>query len=485
MATAKLICAVIGLIAVVFLLVKKRETKTVLIGVGLVLCVVCLNPLGALESFTKSMTSAGLIKAICASMGFAYVMKVTKCDQHLVLLLTKPMKNIGFLLIPATFVLTYLINIAIPSAAGCSAAVGATMIPLLMASGVRPVMAGAAVFAGTFGGVLSPGSAHNVFVTEMVNKANEALLAAGKITQAAPKYTVQDVIGVQFPNAVAAGIVVLIVLSVTAIVLKDYQKGQDFSPKSTGGTGEATQTKVNLLFALAPLIPLVILVVGAVISSYARDFFLTNLNSIVAVLGDPRGVSVEKFFGDHYGLFVAIKYFGWMNMGVAEAMILGAIIAVFITWTSPEKITKEFFNGMGSAYAEVMGIIIAAGVFVAGLQACGAIGAVTEWLKNSQEFVRYGGTFVPYLMGTVTGSGDAATMAFNQAITVHAADLGFAQDKLGMAAAISGALGRSSSPIAGAAIVCAGLAMVSPVEIAKRTAPAMAIAVCVIAFFML
>ena len=472
MATAKLICAVIGLIAVVFLLVKKRETKTVLIGVGLVLCVICLNPLGALESFTKSMTSAGLIKAICASMGFAYVMKVTKCDQHLVLLLTKPMKNIGFLLIPATFVLTYLINIAIPSAAGCSAAVGATMIPLLMASGVRPAMAGAAVFAGTFGGVLSPGSAHNIFVTDMVKKTNEA-------------YTVQDVIGVQFPNAVAAGIVVLIVISLTAIIFKDYQKGQDFSPKSTSNTAEATQTKVNLLFALAPLIPLVILVVGAVISSYARDFFLTNLNSIVAVLGDPRGVSVEKFFGDHYGLFVAIKYFSWTNMGVAEAMILGAIIAVFITWTSPEKITKEFFNGMGSAYAEVMGIIIAAGVFVAGLKACGAIDAVTEWLKHSQEFVRYGGTFVPYLMGTVTGSGDAATMAFNQAITVHAADLGFAQDKLGMAAAISGALGRSSSPIAGAAIVCAGLAMVSPVEIAKRTAPAMAIAVCVIAFFML
>lgn len=472
MATAKLICAVIGLIAVVFLLVKKRETKTVLIGVGLVLCVICLNPLGALESFTKSMTSAGLIKAICASMGFAYVMKVTKCDQHLVLLLTKPMKNIGFLLIPATFVLTYFINIAIPSAAGCSAAVGATMIPLLMASGVRPAMAGAAVFAGTFGGVLSPGSAHNIFVTDMVKKTNEA-------------YTVQDVIGVQFPNAVAAGIVVLIVISLTAIIFKDYQKGQDFSPKSTSNAGEATQTKVNLLFALAPLIPLVVLVVGAVISSYARDFFLTNLNSIVAVLGDPRGVSVEKFFGDHYGLFVAIKYFGWTNMGVAEAMILGAIIAVFITWTSPEKITKEFFNGMGSAYAEVMGIIIAAGVFVAGLKACGAIDAVTEWLKHSQEFVRYGGTFVPYLMGTVTGSGDAATMAFNQAITVHAADLGFAQDKLGMAAAISGALGRSSSPIAGAAIVCAGLAMVSPVEIAKRTAPAMAIAVCVIAFFML
>ncbi|MGB2551891.1 C4-dicarboxylate transporter DcuC [Campylobacter sp. MOP51] len=429
MATFKLICAVLGLVAVVYLLIKKRETKTVLIGVGLTLCVICLTPLDALAQFTKSMTSAGLIKAICASMGFAYVMKVTKCDQHLVVLLTKPMKNIGFLLVPITFVITFFVNIAIPSAAGCSAAVGATMIPLLMASGVRPAMAGAAVFAGTFGGVLSPGSAHNAYVSEMA------------------KVTIPDVIKVQFPNAMAAFIVVLVILSITALLFKDYQKGQDFSHKANDGAA-AEPIKVNLLYALMPLVPLVILIIG--------------------------GTDLHK-----------ISFLTWTKMGVAEAMLLGAILAVFVTWTSPEKITTEFFKGMGSAYAEVIGIIIAAGVFVAGLRACGAIDAITEVLKHSEEFVRLGGTFIPYLMAVVTGSGDAATMAFNGAITVHAQDLGFEQTKLGMAAAIAGALGRSSSPIAGAAIVCAGLAMVSPVEIAKRTAPAMAVAVCIIAFFMI
>ncbi|MFL1705748.1 C4-dicarboxylate transporter DcuC [Campylobacter sp. MOP7] len=429
MATFKLICAVLGLVAVVYLLIKKRETKTVLIGVGLTLCVICLTPLEALAQFTKSMTSAGLIKAICASMGFAYVMKVTKCDQHLVVLLTKPMKNVGFLLVPITFVITFFVNIAIPSAAGCSAAVGATMIPLLMASGVRPAMAGAAVFAGTFGGVLSPGSAHNAYVSEMA------------------KVTIPDVIKVQFPNAMAAFIVVLVILSITALLLKDYQKGQDFSHKANDGVA-AEPIKVNLLYALMPLVPLVILIIG--------------------------GTDLHK-----------ISFLTWTKMGVAEAMLLGAILAVFVTWTSPEKITTEFFKGMGSAYAEVIGIIIAAGVFVAGLRACGAIDAITEVLKHSEEFVRLGGTFIPYLMAVVTGSGDAATMAFNGAITVHAQDLGFEQTKLGMAAAIAGALGRSSSPIAGAAIVCAGLAMVSPVEIAKRTAPAMAVAVCIIAFFMI
>jgi C4-dicarboxylate transporter len=58
-------------------------------------------------------------------------------------------------------------------------------------------------------------------------------------------------------------------------------------------------------------------------------------------------------------------------------------------------------------------------------------------------------------MALVTGSGDAATMAFNKSITPHAATFGYAQANLGMAAALAGTLGRSASPLAGAAIVCA------------------------------
>ncbi|MDU6827556.1 MULTISPECIES: C4-dicarboxylate transporter DcuC [Campylobacter] len=435
MQTLKLILSVLGVIAVIYLLIKKRETKTVLIAVGLILCVVALKPMGALSAFTEYMTKAGLIKAICASMGFAFVMKYTKCDQHLVTLLTRPLRNIGFVLIPMTTILTYFINIAIPSAAGCSAVVGATLIPLLMASGVHPAMAGAAVLAGTFGGVLSPGSAHNIYVTDLVKKSVET-------------YTVQDVIKVQIPSAFIALAIVLVVMMVMAVVFKDYTKGKNYMNESDAVQPEASEFKVNLIYALMPLVPLAILVVG--------------------------GTELSK-----------IELLKWTKMGVAEAMILGAIVTIVATLTNPEKITKEFFNGMGKAYADIMGIIIAAGVFVAGLKACGAIDVVIEWLKVDQSYVKFGGTFVPFIMGVVTGSGDAATFAFNQAVTIHAADLGFAQDKLGMAAAISGALGRSASPIAGAAIVCAGLAMVNPIQLAKRTFLGMLLSVVAIAFFVI
>lgn len=448
MQTFRLFLALVGIVAVVALLIMKKDTKTVLIGVGLVLCVLCLKPLDGLGAFTSYMTKAGLIKAICASMGFAFVMKFTKCDRALVNLLTRPLGNIGFLLIPIVVALTYFINIAIPSAAGCSAAVGATLIPVMMAAGVKPEMAGAAVFAGTFGGVLSPGSAHNVFVADMVKAHN-------------PSYTVQDVIGVQFSSAITALIVVLIVISITAIVCKDYTKGVNYLAQKEGGASSAAANsaagsnldaqpqKLNVLYALMPLVPLVILIIGGT----------SKLNTI--------------------------SFLKWTKMGVAEAMLLGAIVTIVITMTNPQKITKEFFKGMGSAYADIMGIIIAAGVFVAGLSACGAIDFVIEWLKGEQGYVKFGGTFVPFFMGVVTGSGDAAAMAFNTAVTVHADALGFEQDKLGMAVAISGALGRSASPIAGACIVCAGLAMVSPIQIAKRTALGMFLSVCIIAFFIL
>lgn len=448
METLRLFLALAGIVAVVALLIMKKDTKTVLIGVGLVLCVLCLKPLDGLGAFTSYMTKAGLIKAICASMGFAFVMKFTGCDRALVNLLTRPLGNIGFLLIPIVVALTYFINIAIPSAAGCSAAVGATLIPVMMAAGVKPEMAGAAVFAGTFGGVLSPGSAHNVFVTDMVKAHN-------------PSYTVQDVIAVQFSSAITALIVVLIVMSITAIVCKDYTKGVNYLAQKEGGANsvasnsadgsnlDAQPQKINVLHALMPLVPLVILIIGGT----------SKLNTI--------------------------SFLKWTKMGVAEAMLLGAILTIAVTLTDPQKITKEFFKGMGSAYADIIGIIIAAGVFVAGLSACGAIDFVIEWLKNEQGYVKFGGTFVPFFMGVVTGSGDAASMAFNTAVTVHADALGFEQDKLGMAVAISGALGRSASPIAGACIVCAGLAMVSPIQIAKRTALGMFLSVCVIAFFIL
>ncbi|MBK6603088.1 MAG: C4-dicarboxylate transporter DcuC [Betaproteobacteria bacterium] len=452
----ELLMAVVVIVGAVYLLVKQYETRTVLIGAGFVLCIIALKPLLALDAFVKAMTTAGLIQNICAAMGFAYVMKLTRCDTHLVKLLLKPLKNFGFMLIPATFVLTFFINIAIPSAAGCAAAVGATMIPMLMAAGVRPAMAAAAVFAGTFGSIVSPGLSHTALIADMTGK------------------TIPEVITVVAVYGFAAGAIVLVGLPLMALVFGDYRKGgfavAGGAPVAGAAAGpgatpavpsvkpEDEVTNINVFYALGPVVPLAILIAAYLLTTFT---------------------DLPKTYKDVPAVMALLK------IGVAQAMIIGALYGLAVTWSSPAKITKQFFNGMGNAYADVIGIIIAASVFAAGLEAAGAIKWFIDLLTGSPQFARWGATVGPFLMALVTGSGDAATMAFNKSITPHAATFGYAQANLGMAAALAGTLGRSASPLAGAAIVCAGLAGVSPVELAKRTWPAMTVAMLMVAIFML
>lgn len=430
MSELKSIIAILGIILTIYLLIKKYETRTVLIGVGLLMSIATLNPMGALNAFAKTMTSGGLIMAICSSMGFAYVMKYTRCDTHLVHLLTKPLSGLKFFLIPIATIITFFINIAIPSAAGCAAAVGATLIPVLKSSGVRPATAGAAILAGTFGSMMSPGSSHSAMISEMSG------LSIPEVNLSHAPYTI------------IAGAIGALVLTILAVILKDYGKEHREAYLNENKESEANFGKVNVLYALAPLVPLVILVIG--------------------------GTSLQKVPG-----------LEWTKMGVPQAMLIGAIYGLIVTRISPAKITEEFFNGMGNAYANVLGIIIAASVFVAGLKSTGAVDSAIEFLKHSNEFVRWGATVGPFLMGVVTGSGDAAAIAFNTAVTPHAPELGYTYVNLGMAAAIAGAIGRTASPIAGVTIVCAGLAMVSPMEMVKRTAPGMVLATLFLALFML
>lgn len=420
----------------IYLLIKRYETRMVLIGSGLIMCLLSLTPLAGLDAFSERMISGNLIQPICASMGFAYVMKYTQCDMHLVHALARMMNRLGFLLIPATVAVTYFINIAIPSAAGCAAAVGATLIPLLIGARIHPAIAASAVLSGTIGSLLSPGMSHNAFVSNLYN---DVMVGSAGFT----KMDVIDIIKHHAPISLAVGAIGAVSLSIVALVRKE------FHVTSTGDTenfnfGEENKVKANYLYATAPFVPLILL--------------------LVAGLTD---------------------WFGSIKIGVPAAMIIGAIYALVITRCNPTNMTKQFFNGMGNAYGDVLGIIIAAAVFAAGLKASGLIDSFIYFLIHHPELARWGGTVGPFLMGVVTGSGDAAALAFNETVTRHAADLGYTIPDLGMAAAITGALGRTMSPVAGVTIVCAGLAAANPVEVIKRTAPGMLVGMVFVALFML
>ena len=405
--------AVIVVILTIAALIKRYETRLVLIASGLVMALLSGAPMAAFDAFATNMTRGSMIIAICSAMGFAGVISVTRCDVHLVGLLVKPLGKIGFWLLPACMLVASCVAVAIPSAAGCAAALGPTMIPLMVRAGFHPAIAGAAIIGSISPSTLSPGSSHNVFIAKLADM------------------EVMDLI-VQFaPNILTLCALNIIMVTLMIFVFKDYKKPEEghevMMSVEADARGQLPENP-NVLMAIAPILPVVLLVLGATIV--------------------PA-----------------------MKMSVAAAMVLGAIYAVLVTRSNPETVCREFFTGMGKGYGNILGIIIAAGVFAGGLKAAGVIDALIEYLTHSNDLARYAANFGPL-----------AGHAFNQSVTPYAEQFGLSIPSLGMVASLSGALGRMCSPLAGATIVVAGMTRLSPMDIVKRMAPPMLINLCLLGF---
>lgn len=409
------------IISTIYFLVKRYDSRMVLLISGILMALLAGKPMEAFNSFAKNMTEGGLIEAICSVMGFALVMKVTECDKHLINLVAKWLKKVPVLLIPGATLATFAINIALPSAAGVAAAVGAILIPLLMSAGIHPATAAAAVKSGTYGSMLSPGLAHNTFVAKLAQT------------------DVMTVIAVHFKADIVSVLIAATCVTIVAVMLKE-QKGYVNSESAS-----LTEDKIqpNVLYAIVPTLPIAMLVLGAT------------------------------------GVVSAFK------MGVPQAMLIGAIIAVVVTRKNPVEITKSFFDGMGTAYANIMGIVISAGVFVTGMKALGLVDAFIGALIQSTAVVKMAAAFGPFILAIIAGSGDAAAFAFNEAVTPHANQFGLEIINMGSMASLGGALGRTMSPITGATIICAGIAGVNPIEVAKRNTPGMILAMIAAMFILL
>lgn len=404
-----------GLIVILtfVLIVKKYEARLVLFLAGLLMCLIGGLPGDVMKAFTKAMVNNSLVPTICTVMGFSYVMRLTTCDQHLVQSISGILKRGRAILVPISFFLTWWISLAIPSASGCSAAVGSILIPTLIAAGVHPAMAAATVLAGTWGSAISPGNAHNPFVADLAGT------------------DMMTVIINETPASVIASIACVVVMTAYAVLRKEgaTEERRLAYLKEIGEEGEkAEEFHVRPLLAIVPLVPLFLLILGS----------------------------------KQVGLLPEIS--------VPLSMLIGVALGFLVTLKDAQEICRKFFEGMGNAYADVIGLIVCASVFTTGMTAIGLTGALTELMEGSQAAAAAAGTFGPFFIAVISGSGDAAAFAFNGAITPFAEQFGLSIMDLGSLAQIAGAMGRSMSPIAGAAIICAGLAKVNPIEVSKRNA---------------
>ncbi len=148
--TLPLVAGLVVIVGAVVAVLRKVDVRLALLPAALALGSLAgpAKLLGVVHTVFVGFADARTVVPICSAMGFAYVLKQTGCDGHMVRLLTGPFCRASALLIPGTVLVGFPVNIPIISQTGTAVAVGTVLLPILAATRVSPVTAGAALLLG-------------------------------------------------------------------------------------------------------------------------------------------------------------------------------------------------------------------------------------------------------------------------------------------------------------------------------------------------
>lgn len=408
-----LITGIILVILTFWAIVKNYETRIVLMLSGLIMSFIGGNMMSSLAAFSKALVNENLTPIICMTMGFSLVLDMTGCSQHLILAITKLLHRVKFIIIPATVILVWFINISLISASGLAAAVGAILIPVLIKLGIKPIMAASTVLLGTWGSSVSPA---NPFLVQVADLAQGDLMTI--IQGFAPK---------AFISMVISGLILFAIAKFTKEGVQANGVTETSVSEASAKSPENSE-KIKPLYAIVPLIPIVIL-----------------------ILASP-----------------AVKLLP--TISITNAMLLGTVLCFLVARPNIKEFASTFFKGAGNGFANIVCLIAAAGMFIQGMNVLGLTAALIDTMANSPALAKVSATFGPFLLAAISGSGNAAVLAFNGAVTPHAPSFGLQIADMGAIVQATGNLGRCMSPVAGVSIICAKMAGVNPMELTKRNA---------------
>ena len=441
--------ALLTTIVVAWLIIKRMKPQAVLFAGGIFLLVVAILMgvplLDAKKSTgfvwfdifkfmedTFSTRAAGIGLMIMTVGGFAKYMDYIGASRSLVHLASKPLSMIRspYLLLAVSYIIGQLLNIVIPSAAGLCVLLMATMYPVLVNLGVSRLSA-AAVVATTPCLDLGPASGTAVFAAKTA------------------EMDVADYfVGEQLPIAV----VTMAAISISHYFVQRYfdrKEGLEAKVLQTASDHDEQELPPTI-YALLPLVPIILVLV----------FSKLCISSI--------------------------------KMPVVTAMIISIFLAMMmelIRTRQPKAVCKSiqvFFDGMGHLFATVVTLIVAGETFAFGLTKIGAIDLIIQGAQSS-GFGIIGITLVMTVIVAVSavimGSGNASIYSFGALVPDVAKGLSMLPSTMITPMQMAASIARSASPIAAAVVAVAGVADVSPVDLVKRTAIPMGVAL-VVSFIM-
>jgi transporter, anaerobic C4-dicarboxylate uptake C (dcuC) family len=438
---------IIGLIAIVlvaYYIVKGYSATGVLMFGGLVLLFISvLMGHSILPEGVKSTGSTyfdileyvkyllgnrggGLGLMIMVLCGFSVYMTHLGANDVVVKLVSKPLKNIRspYILMVFAYFLACLMSFAVASATGLGVLLMATLFPVMVNVGISRGAA-AAICASPISIILSPTSGDVVLSAEI------SKIPLGEFA---------------FGTALPVSIFAILGIAVAHFFWQRYLDKKEGVQVERLNADEIKTTAPNY-YAILPLLPII-------------------------------------------GVLVFDGKWGLPNLHIVTVMVLCFIITAAVDFLRSFNAKQTFDNlvvayrGMADAFAGVVMLLVAAGIFA---QSLSTIGFITNLIDSAQTF---GGSaffmmlvlaVITILATMATGSGNAAFYAFAELIPKLATQMGVNPAFLTIPMLQASNLGRGLSPVSGVVVAVSGMGKISPFEIVKRMSVPMLVGfICVI-----
>jgi DcuC family C4-dicarboxylate transporter len=452
--TASLVLGLGCIAAAIVAVVRGVDVRLALLLAALALGALAGQPMVIVQTFLTTLADEKFVVPICCAMGFAYVLRHTQCDRHLVHLLVEPLRRVRALLIPGTVLVGFFVNIPIISQTSTAVTIGAVLIPLLLAARLSPVTVGAALLLGSSvgGELLNPGAPELRTTAEETRKA-----VAGMPQPPAVSQTGAECAARVFPLLLAQ-LAVTTVLFWFMSLRYEGRHGKVGAGLDEGALAAEPHFQVNLAKALVPLVPLILLFLTA------RPFEVITI---------PKGWLVK----DPDNKADLLRFDSRL---IGAAMLAGVAVAALLARRSALGVARAFFDGTGYAFTNIISLIVTATCLGDGVKVIGLADLIGRLVTDWPDLLLPVAGLLPWGFAVLCGSGMAATQSLFRFFAGPALGLHMDPAHAGAVVSIAAAAGRTMSPVAAVTLMCAALTKSSPVDLIKRVAVPLMVGVLVV-----
>jgi C4-dicarboxylate transporter, DcuC family len=444
-----LVAAVAVIVLAVLAIARGVDVRLALLASAFALAGLAGDASIVLRTFLTTFSDEKFVVPICSAMGFAYVLKQTGCDQHLVQLLVKPLRRGKLLLIPGVVLVGFVVNIPVISQTSTAVCLGAVVVPLMRAAGIAPVTIGASILLGaSIGGeLLNPGA------PELNTVAQRLGIDSRRV--------VDHVIPLILPH------LALVVVLFWLLSIRGERRTTAAMP-----TEAPPEFRVNLVRALVPFVPLVLLFITSPPLSLVEvpERWLVAEKPWLGLEAIGGGSVLSRQKADP----------AFASRLIGAAMLVGVLAAALANPSQFKGVMGSFFEGAGYAFAQVVSLIVTAHCFGKAIEQIGVAQLMGEAITQAPGLLLPMAGGVPLGFAALSGSGMAATQSLYGSFVSPAQTLGVDPIDIGALVSVAAAAGRTMSPVAAVALMSAQLTGTNPFALARRVAVPLLISLVVI-----